>query len=108
MQVENANGAVKGKAASTKFTRISTDGTHSIVLCEPITGRTHQVRNFDRLKRGFYIICSNILREISAASMNKKNLFAGFLFCLLNFAVRFNIMYAIFFLKLSHVSFSVV
>ena len=97
MQVENANGAVKGKAASTKFTRISTDGTHSIVLCEPITGRTHQVRNFDRLKREFYIIYSNILREISAASMNKKNLFTGFLFCLFNFTVRFNIMYSIIF-----------
>ncbi|KAF5476511.1 hypothetical protein F2P56_003258 [Juglans regia] len=35
---------VKGKAACTKFTRISTDGTTSIVLCEPITGRTHQIR----------------------------------------------------------------
>ncbi|XP_022636309.1 RNA pseudouridine synthase 7 isoform X5 [Vigna radiata var. radiata] len=34
----------KGKAASTKFTRISTNGTQSIVLCEPITGRTHQIR----------------------------------------------------------------
>ena len=78
MQVENANGAVKGKAASTKFTQINTDGTHSIVLCEPITGRTHQVRNFDRLKREFYIICSKILREISAASMNKKKSFCWF------------------------------
>lgn len=37
-------GSAKGKAASTKFTRISTNGTQSIVLCEPITGRTHQVR----------------------------------------------------------------
>ncbi|XP_010249119.1 PREDICTED: RNA pseudouridine synthase 7 isoform X2 [Nelumbo nucifera] len=35
---------LKGKAACTKFTRISTNGTHSIVLCEPITGRTHQIR----------------------------------------------------------------
>ncbi|KAH7578541.1 hypothetical protein ACOSP7_000142 [Xanthoceras sorbifolium] len=35
---------IKGKAACTKFTRISTNGTHSIVLCEPITGRTHQIR----------------------------------------------------------------
>ncbi|KAK3406486.1 hypothetical protein EUGRSUZ_K02689, partial [Eucalyptus grandis] len=35
---------LKGKAACTKFTRISTDGTHSIVLCEPVTGRTHQTR----------------------------------------------------------------
>ncbi|KAG2678471.1 hypothetical protein I3760_11G003400 [Carya illinoinensis] len=35
---------VKGKVACTKFTRISTDGTTSIVLCEPITGRTHQIR----------------------------------------------------------------
>jgi len=35
--------SAKGKAASTKFTRISTNGTQSIVLCEPITGRTHQV-----------------------------------------------------------------
>ncbi|XP_043707017.1 RNA pseudouridine synthase 7-like [Telopea speciosissima] len=36
--------ALKGKVACTKFTRISTNGTHSIVLCEPITGRTHQIR----------------------------------------------------------------
>ncbi|GAV74707.1 PseudoU_synth_2 domain-containing protein [Cephalotus follicularis] len=33
-----------GKAACTKFTRIDTNGTYSIVLCEPITGRTHQIR----------------------------------------------------------------
>ncbi|KAI3883190.1 hypothetical protein MKX03_031961 [Papaver bracteatum] len=33
-----------GKSACTKFTRVSTNGTHSIVLCEPITGRTHQIR----------------------------------------------------------------
>ncbi|MCL7035767.1 hypothetical protein MKW94_003161 [Papaver nudicaule] len=33
-----------GKAACTKFTRVSTNGTHSIVLCEPVTGRTHQIR----------------------------------------------------------------
>ncbi|XP_015866947.3 RNA pseudouridine synthase 7 [Ziziphus jujuba] len=36
--------SIKGKAACTKFTRISTDGIHSIVLCEPVTGRTHQIR----------------------------------------------------------------
>lgn len=36
--------SAKGKTASTKFTRISTNGTQSIVLCEPVTGRTHQVR----------------------------------------------------------------
>uniref|UniRef100_A0A1D1XGI8 Pseudouridine synthase n=1 Tax=Anthurium amnicola TaxID=1678845 RepID=A0A1D1XGI8_9ARAE len=35
---------LKGKTACTKFTRISTDGHHSIVLCRPITGRTHQIR----------------------------------------------------------------
>ncbi|XAR50363.1 tRNA pseudouridine(32) synthase [Bertholletia excelsa] len=35
---------LKGKAACTKFTRLSTNGTHSIVLCKPITGRTHQIR----------------------------------------------------------------
>ncbi|PKI53427.1 hypothetical protein CRG98_026117 [Punica granatum] len=34
----------KGKPASTKFTRIGTNGRHSLVLCEPITGRTHQIR----------------------------------------------------------------
>ncbi|XP_059642965.1 RNA pseudouridine synthase 7 isoform X2 [Cornus florida] len=39
----NDNKSVKGKSACTKFTRISTNGTHSIVLCEPITGRTHQI-----------------------------------------------------------------
>ncbi|XP_049934630.1 RNA pseudouridine synthase 7 isoform X1 [Nymphaea colorata] len=34
----------KGKLACTKFNRISTNGVHSIVKCEPITGRTHQIR----------------------------------------------------------------
>lgn len=41
---KNGNTPLKGKSACTKFTRISTNGTHSIVLCEPITGRTHQIR----------------------------------------------------------------
>ncbi|KAI5404707.1 RNA pseudouridine synthase 7 [Lathyrus oleraceus] len=36
--------SAKGKVSSTKFTRISSNGTHSIVLCEPVTGRTHQIR----------------------------------------------------------------
>lgn len=40
----NGNAPLKGKVACTKFTRISTDGNHSIVSCEPITGRTHQIR----------------------------------------------------------------
>lgn len=40
----NGNKSIKGKTACTKFTRISTNGTQSIVLCEPITGRTHQIR----------------------------------------------------------------
>lgn len=35
---------LKGKPACTKFTRISTNGTYSVVLCKPITGRTHQIR----------------------------------------------------------------
>ncbi|XP_057516334.1 RNA pseudouridine synthase 7 isoform X2 [Amaranthus tricolor] len=35
---------LKGKAACTKFKRIKTDGKYSVVLCEPITGRTHQIR----------------------------------------------------------------
>ena len=34
---------IKGKTACTKFTRLSTNGIHSLVLCEPVTGRTHQV-----------------------------------------------------------------
>ncbi|XVF08648.1 hypothetical protein REPUB_Repub07fG0020700 [Reevesia pubescens] len=42
--ISDGDTALKGKAACTKFTRISTNGTHSIVLCEPITGRTHQIR----------------------------------------------------------------
>ncbi|XP_051116219.1 RNA pseudouridine synthase 7 isoform X4 [Andrographis paniculata] len=40
----NGKNPSKGKAACTKFTRISTNGTQSLVLCEPITGRTHQIR----------------------------------------------------------------
>ncbi|ONK77872.1 uncharacterized protein A4U43_C02F11690 [Asparagus officinalis] len=35
---------LKGKVACTKFMRISTNGKHSIVLCKPVTGRTHQIR----------------------------------------------------------------
>lgn len=46
--VEVADGSpdtkVKGKAACTKFRRISTNGQYSIVQCEPLTGRTHQIR----------------------------------------------------------------
>ncbi|CAH9061589.1 unnamed protein product [Cuscuta epithymum] len=40
----SGNDLVNGKSASTKFMRICTDGKHSIVLCQPITGRTHQIR----------------------------------------------------------------
>lgn len=40
---DSCGDSIKGKTACTKFTRISTNGIHSIVLCEPITGRTHQV-----------------------------------------------------------------
>lgn len=35
---------LKGKAACTKFRKISSDGDYSIVQCEPLTGRTHQIR----------------------------------------------------------------
>ncbi|KAJ3675813.1 hypothetical protein LUZ60_004855 [Juncus effusus] len=35
---------IEGKKACTKFKRIQTDGKYSIVLCKPITGRTHQIR----------------------------------------------------------------
>jgi tRNA pseudouridine32 synthase / 2,5-diamino-6-(5-phospho-D-ribitylamino)-pyrimidin-4(3H)-one deaminase len=34
----------KGKEAKTEFRRLSYDGEHSIVLCKPYTGRTHQIR----------------------------------------------------------------
>ncbi|XP_073295628.1 RNA pseudouridine synthase 7 isoform X2 [Primulina huaijiensis] len=47
VEAENGQNCIspsKGKAACTKFTRISTNGTHSIVSCEPVTGRTHQIR----------------------------------------------------------------
>ncbi|KAM6570388.1 hypothetical protein CsatB_018373 [Cannabis sativa] len=45
LQVLNSGDTkIKGKTACTKFTRISTNGIHSIVSCQPITGRTHQIR----------------------------------------------------------------
>lgn len=34
----------QGKEAKTVFKRLSYDGEHSIVLCRPHTGRTHQIR----------------------------------------------------------------
>lgn len=34
----------RGKASSTLFERIATNGTESIVRCRPLTGRTHQIR----------------------------------------------------------------
>ncbi|KAK9668938.1 hypothetical protein RND81_13G097100 [Saponaria officinalis] len=46
--VEVGDGSIgvklKGKVSCTKFRRIITDGVHSIVQCEPLTGRTHQIR----------------------------------------------------------------
>ncbi|XP_074567754.1 RNA pseudouridine synthase 7 isoform X2 [Curcuma longa] len=38
------NKALRGKTACTKFTRIGTNGKYSLVLCKPVTGRTHQIR----------------------------------------------------------------
>lgn len=44
MQINDGAGKEpNGKHALTRFQRICTDGTHSIVLCKPVTGRTHQV-----------------------------------------------------------------
>jgi hypothetical protein len=44
MQISGGAGKeTNGKQALTRFQRICTDGTHSIVLCKPVTGRTHQV-----------------------------------------------------------------
>ncbi|KAH9602658.1 hypothetical protein KSS87_014124 [Heliosperma pusillum] len=40
----SADVKLKGKISSTKFRRLHTDGIHSIVQCEPFTGRTHQIR----------------------------------------------------------------
>lgn len=34
----------EGKEAVTKFTRLHSDGKTSVVLCEPRTGRMHQIR----------------------------------------------------------------
>lgn len=33
-----------GKAARTRFQKLFTDGTESVVRCIPETGRTHQIR----------------------------------------------------------------
>jgi hypothetical protein len=47
LQVSDSTGkGPAGKQALTRFQRICTDGVHSIVLCKPVTGRTHQVSNF--------------------------------------------------------------
>ncbi|XP_022921409.1 RNA pseudouridine synthase 7-like [Cucurbita moschata] len=62
----------KGKAAQTKFTRICSDGVHSIVLCEPITGRTHQIRV--HLQYTGYPIANDVLyltKETSGRSVQK-------------------------------------
>ncbi|AQK71230.1 RNA pseudouridine synthase 7 [Zea mays] len=48
-----------GKQALTRFQRICTDGTHSIVLCKPVTGRTHQIRV--HLKQAGYPIANDEL-----------------------------------------------
>jgi len=34
----------EGKPSQTAFTCLGEDGGHSLVLCEPLTGRTHQIR----------------------------------------------------------------
>ncbi|CAL9030731.1 unnamed protein product [Prunus brigantina] len=50
---------IKGKTACTKFTRLSTNGVHSLVLCEPVTGRTHQIRV--HLQHAGYPIANDLL-----------------------------------------------
>lgn len=37
-------GEWRGKKCATEFQRVCTDGAESLVLCRPITGRTHQIR----------------------------------------------------------------
>ncbi len=44
----------KYKDACTRFQRLSTDGNYSLVRCMPQTGRTHQVRCW---QKGQDIIC---------------------------------------------------
>ncbi|XP_020107443.1 RNA pseudouridine synthase 7 [Ananas comosus] len=45
VEVNDQSGEVlKGKSACTKFQRITANGQFSVVLCKPITGRTHQIR----------------------------------------------------------------
>ncbi|KAL1347207.1 hypothetical protein HN51_020697 [Arachis hypogaea] len=62
--------SAKGKAASTKFTRISSNGAQSIVLCEPITGRTHQIRV--HLKHSGHPIANDML-YISDETVNRSS-----------------------------------
>lgn len=50
---------LKGKAACTKFRRIYTNGSYSTVLCEPVTGRTHQIRV--HLQHASYPIANDVL-----------------------------------------------
>ncbi|RYR44935.1 hypothetical protein Ahy_A08g041197 isoform C [Arachis hypogaea] len=67
--------SAKGKAASTKFTRISSNGAQSIVLCEPITGRTHQVGNYQirvHLKHSGHPIANDML-YISDETVNRSS-----------------------------------
>lgn len=55
MQVNDQSGEVlKGKSACTKFQRITANGQFSVVLCKPITGRTHQVMI---MSYSFFCVC---------------------------------------------------
>lgn len=70
--------ASKGKTACTKFTRINTNGKYSLVLCKPVTGRTHQVLILRWLKILDFVHepdkwkANSLINECSSSSCLKK------------------------------------
>ena len=54
-----------GAACKTRYDVISTDGVHSMVRCEPVTGRTHQIR-VHLAARGWPIVGDRVYGEPDA------------------------------------------
>ena len=61
----------KGKDCTTKFEKLGYNGTTSVVLCKPLTGRMHQIRVHLQYL-GEFLFVKRIFRSMSFIKKEKE------------------------------------